>query len=362
MKIMYLLFSFTVGGTERLITNVCNEMVRRENDVYLYIVNDLYTQELLDSLDPRVHLELQKRAVGGGDKLKTLQKIAAYIRKNQIDVVHCNSLESPELLLLSKKLRPKTKVFYTIHGMGQYATLGQQKVDYRNRICDGIFAISDSVRDDILASGADEKKVTVVYDAINLEQFDGYERKPFDENRIVLGNVARINLAQKGQDILLKAFAALSKKYPMECYFAGSDASKDQRDLHTLKALAQELGVADQVHFVGTIHNVPEFLSKLDIFVLPSRTEGFGVSLSEAMAMDLTCVASRLDGPAELLGDNERGILFEPENVDALCEALEQAIHNCRNNITLNASAYVRSKFDIRTMCEVQLKLYRGEN
>ena len=53
MKIMHLLFSFTIGGTERLVSDICNEMVAKEHDVHLYIVNDLLSKELLSTLsDP----------------------------------------------------------------------------------------------------------------------------------------------------------------------------------------------------------------------------------------------------------------------------------------------------------------------
>ena len=97
MRIMYLLFSFTVGGTERLVADICKEMILNNQEVFLYIVNDLYSGELLDSLDKRIHVELQNRPVGGEEKITTLLKIAKYVKQYRIDVVHCNSFNSPEL-------------------------------------------------------------------------------------------------------------------------------------------------------------------------------------------------------------------------------------------------------------------------
>ena len=84
MNILYLLFSFTTGGTERLVSDICNEMAGRDHNVHLYIVNDLVDQSMLDTLDPRIRVQLQKRPAGGGDRLGTLLKIARYIRKNKI--------------------------------------------------------------------------------------------------------------------------------------------------------------------------------------------------------------------------------------------------------------------------------------
>ena len=75
MKIMHLLFSFTIGGTERLVSDICNEMVERQHDVHLYIVNDLLSEELIATLDERIHVYLQKRKPGG-EKISAFWKIA----------------------------------------------------------------------------------------------------------------------------------------------------------------------------------------------------------------------------------------------------------------------------------------------
>ena len=72
MKIMYLVFSFAVGGTERLVTDICNEMCTRNHEIYLYIVNDLVSDDLLATLNPNVNIIRQNRRSGSGEKLKTL--------------------------------------------------------------------------------------------------------------------------------------------------------------------------------------------------------------------------------------------------------------------------------------------------
>ena len=56
MKIMYLLFSFTVGGTERLVANICNQMENQNEEVHLYIINDLIDDNLLDTLNENIHV------------------------------------------------------------------------------------------------------------------------------------------------------------------------------------------------------------------------------------------------------------------------------------------------------------------
>lgn len=353
MNILYLLFSFTTGGTERLVSDICNEMVRREHNVHLYIVNDLYETSMLDTLDSRVRIHLQKRPVGGGDKLGTLQKVARYIRDNKIDVVHCNSFSAPELLLLKPIFFPKVTVIHTIHGMGQYKTLSRLKCFARNLLCDRFVAISESVKNDMLTYGADPKKVCTVFNAIDLSKFTP-AKKP-DGDPVVIGNVARIAPEIKGQDILLDALSILRRKgVNFACYLAGAADDAHKADFLALQEQAAQLGLQDRVTFLGNVADIPAFLATLDIFVLPSRSEGFGISLVEAMAMGIPCIASRLEGPAEVLQNGTLGTLFHPGDSNDLAQQLEQLIHDLtmHKEKAANSVPYIRNTYNIVNMCD----------
>ena len=360
MKILYLLFSFTTGGTERLVTDICNEMVNRDHDIHLYVVNDRYDQNMLAGLDSRVRVQLQKRQPGGGGKLETLRLVADYIRKNGIEAVHCNSLAAPELLLLKPLCYPGVKILHTIHDVGQYKTLGRVKVTLRNLLCSRFIAISDCVNRDIVANGADARKVVTVYNAIDLTRFRPAEKRR-EHDGIRIGNVARIMPEKKGQDVLIRAIARLKDFYPqLHCYFAGEADDAHQPHLAQLKALAQELGVGDRVTFLGNVKDVPGFLESLDVFVLPSRYEGFGISLLEAMAMGVPCIASHLDGPAEIIQNGTYGELFPCGDDAALAGKLDALLQDRTGAAKRadRAKEMVRSHFDIRKMCDQLTTLY----
>lgn len=354
MNILYLLFSFTTGGTERLVADICNEMAARQHQVHLYVVNDLYAPSMLESLDPHVSVQLQKRTAGSGSKLQTLFKIAQYIRKNKIDVVHCNSLDAPELLLLKPLFFPKAKILYTIHGMHQLEHKSKLQILYRNRYCDHIIAISDCVKEDVISAGADSRKVTTVYNAIDFRKFRKPCTKEFDPAQIVIGNVARIQPAVKGQDLLIRALKILKDDFPnIHCLFAGAPAAGHPEDLEQLTNLVAQLDLDNNVTFVGNIEDVSGFLNRLDVFVLPSRSEGFGISLVEAMAMGLPCVASRLEGPAEVLEDGACGVLFDPENAVDLAFQLKQLLqHYPEHKIAaMDHICDIKAQFNIQNMC-----------
>ncbi len=362
MNILYLLFSFTTGGTERLVADICNEMAQRNHNVHLYIVNDLYTQSMLDTLDPQVRVYLQKRPVGGGGKLQTLWGIAEYIRQNRIDVVHCNSLDAPELLLLKPLLCPKAKVLYTVHGMHQMQTKSPLKIRFRNLICHRIIAISDCVREDILAAGIHDRKVTTVPNAISLAKFSTPSQKRFDPAAPVIGNVARILPALKGQDVLIRAIGILKQEFPgITCLFAGAPAKHQEQELLSLKALTEQLGLQENIQFLGNVEDVPDFLSKIDVFALPSRSEGFGISLIEALAMGIPCVASALDGPAEVLRGGEYGTLFTPDDPQDLAQKLRLVLldYAAQKAAAKTRIAYVQQNYAIQTMCDRLEKLMK---
>lgn len=361
MKLMYLLFSFTTGGTERLVGDICNEMVRRGHEVHLYIVNDLHDESMLQSLNAQVRVQLQNRPVGGGDKLGTLKKIAAYIRRNRIQVVHCNSLDAPELLLLKPLMFPMVRVIYTVHGLGQLKKKKKSAIMFRNWLCHRIIAISDAVRQDIIACGINEKKVATVYNAIDFSRFQEPSCKTFDSRQIVIGNVARLQPSVKGQDILLRAVAKLKGRYPgLRCLFAGGTGRVEPEALQQLQALSRELDIEENVRFLGNVEDIPGFLRELDVFVLPSRSEGFGISLVEAMAMGIPCAACDLGGPAQVLEGGKYGTLFKTGDPDDLALRLQELLDHYieRLPVTKSAAEAVRRRYAIDGMCARLLQEY----
>lgn len=361
---MFLLFSFTIGGTERLVVDLCNEMIVQNQDVYLYIVNDFFSENLLKELDDNVHVELQRRKIGGGEKVSTLVRIAKYIKRNNIEVVHCNSLNAPELLIFKQIMFRKTKIVHTIHDVGQYDCLPKWKIILRNILCDSFIAISDSVKKDLIESGIASQKVQVIYNAIDLNKFQNTFHKFFDIEHVVVGNVARIMPEKKGQDVLISSIEQLRKNYPgIICKFAGGYDAQHESAYEALKYDVEKRDLERNIFFCGNIEDVSSFLKKIDIFVLPSRYEGFGISLIEAMSMGIPCIASNLDGPAEIIGNNQRGELFQVDNVGELTAKIEYIIEHYNEYLEKQEGIrrYIFENFDIRRMCKKVLKVYMSE-
>lgn len=362
MKIMYLLFSFTVGGTERLVANICNQMNVRNEEVHLFIINDLVDDNLLHTLDGDIHLRLLNRKVGSIDKISPLIRVAKYVKKNKIDIVHCNSFNAPELLILSKIVNPKCKIVSTIHGMNQFRNITKRKVLLKKWVCDQFIGISDAVTKDIINAGIDKEKVVRVYNGIETKKYECARRKKYDPNAIVMGCVARIMPDVKGQDVLLAAVKNIKERYPyIMTLFAGGVAEDQRASFRKLKEYVTENSLEKNVKFIGNVDNVPEFLNKIDICIVPSRSEGFGLALVEALSMGVPCIASNTAGPKEIILNEGMGQLFENGNANSLSDEIEKVIsrYDDIKEQVWNRKGQVSKKYSIENMCEKLLEVYR---
>lgn len=361
MKIMYLLFSFTVGGTECLVANICNQMADRGEEVHLYVINDLVDDNLLNTIDSRVRIQLLRRKVGSKDKISPLFDVAKYIKSQRIDVVHCNSFDAPKLLVISKFINPSCKIISTIHGNGQFKDSRKIDIALKNWVCDRFIGISTAVEEDIINTGIDREKVERVYNGIDVSKFDCQESKIFDDKNIVLGCIARIMPDVKGQDILLRAIKGIKRSHPnVQVLFAGGVATDQQQAYEELIRYVKDHSLESNVRFLGNIDDVPGVLRMIDICIIPSRTEGFGLSLVEALSMGVPCIASNTAGPKEIITNEGCGELFENGNSDSLCSKIEEVLseYDKFKTSVWNHRMQVREKYSIEHMCDCLLNVY----
>ncbi|OOM79446.1 glycosyltransferase [Clostridium sp. BL-8] len=360
MNILYVTFSLTIGGIEKLLVDIVNTAATRRNSkIYLCIINKKYDEYLINKIKQNVKVIILDRPVGGS-KLKYIIKYTKSVIKNNIDIIHCQCENSVKFSLLCKIIKPKIKIFTTVHDTQIYLRLKKYETVIDKFVCKKIIAISEAVRKEILSRGIPESKVVRIYNAIDLKKFKSdKEEKRVDKNKFIIGNVSRLMPEKKGQDILIKAISKLKEEnYNIECLFAGEAPIEENDNLEKLKKICEEWGVKENIKFLGNVYDIPKLLSSIDIFVMPSRYEGFGIALIEAMAKGVPCVASNIDGPKEIIRNNEYGMLFESENYYDLADKIKYIIKNIDKMKSDEIQKYVISNFNIESMMENLYKVY----
>ena len=159
----------------------------------------------------------------------------------------------------------------------------------------------------------------------------------------------------QGLDTLVEAFAAIAHDLPVVLVIMG-----DGSEWAKLQKLVQIYDLPDRVVLTGFVKDASTYLTALDVFVLPSRSEALGYALLEAGLASLPSIGTRVGGIPEILEDGKTGLLVPPEKSIALSLALTELLNDdaLRNRIGTALNEEVRSKFSTKTMVEKTLKLY----
>lgn len=171
----------------------------------------------------------------------------------------------------------------------------------------------------------------------------------------VIGVVSRME-GIKGMDLVIPAFAEVLKRCPHARLLVVGDGSL----LPHMKQQSEELGVAGKVEWAGrqAQEKLSTYYDRIDVFWMPSRSEGFGLSALEAMARGCPVVASRVGGLPELITDN-CGQLCETESVVALAEATCRVLRDCGAYHAMSCGALKRAgEFSMERYAELMLNFY----
>lgn len=216
-----------------------------------------------------------------------------------------------------------------------------------NRFCEYNGLSTDKLR--VIPYGADLSAVGNV----SVQEANDFRRvlgvHPGD---ILIGSVGRL-VEQKDYPTQLRAFAMALDKFPkLRMVLAGAGPLKGD-----LLRMAQELKISERVSFIGHCERVPAFLRCLDIFVLASKFEPFGVALLEAKAAGVAIVATRVNEIPDILSDGTSGLLSPPEDPEAMSRlfVLLARSNDLRARLGKQAVAEARARNSLESvMCEYE--------
>ena len=237
-------------------------------------------------------------------------QMANYFKREQIDVVHTHLSTSSVNGCLAARLA-KIPCVATVHGMS-----GKLSFVF----ADLMIGVSEGVRQHLISQGIKAGRITTVYNGVEipseiLSKSESRTKFGIPHDALVFGTVSRLT-PMKGIEYSIRAFATILTAMPKAVYVLVGDGDH----LDQYKALVKELGIADNVMFLGYQSKVFEPLVGMDIFLFPSLKEAMGISVVEAMAAGLPVVSTNVGGLPEVVTD-DMGILIPPEDSRAMADA-----------------------------------------
>ncbi len=289
------------------------------------------------------------------------------IKNNNLDLLHVHyAIPHASAAYMAKQILKKEgkniPVITTLHGT-DITLVGRDKtyapvVTFSINESDAITAVSQNLRDETFKHFKIEKEIEVIVNFVDVSRFT---RKPIDAFRKVIApNGERILLHAsnfrkiKRVDDVVRIFAEVNKEVPSKLLFIG-----DGPERSTAEDLARELGVSDEIRFVGKQEQMEDILAIGDLFLLTSEYESFGLAALEAMAAGVPVVSTDAGGLGEINIPGDTGYMSKVGDVESMSK---QALSILKNDETLNMfkqrAAEHAKLFDIENIIPLYEKLY----
>jgi len=356
IPVLLLVRALGIGGTERQLVETARFLQRDRfiPHVACFRPDGLRRGDLERDCIPILHLPVYSFKSPG--VLKAASQLIRYIRQRHIQIVH--SFDAP----LNVFAVPVARL------AGTPAVISSQR-GHRDLTGPGfkrLLRVTDHLADAVIVNcqwmkrylveeeHVPEHKVRLCYNAVDL---DRYGRRVVSRSAVglTIGTVCALR-PEKGVETLIQAFAKL-RHTGARLVILGSGPEEAK-----LRELCAKLGVEADCHFEPATADVAEWLSRIDIFVLPSRSEALSNALMEAMACGCCPVASRVGGNPELVEDGKNGLLFEVDDcADLACQLGELLTDEPRRKRFAEASlAKISAQFTPEKVAHAMQEIYES--
>lgn len=358
MKIIHVITAFGLGGAEKLLLEIVNRQILK-NDVYLIYFKG--TDLLIPYLNKKICVKKIPLSVS------TAKELRRYFKQIQPDVIHTH-LGHADLIGIWSARNLKAKIFCTMHNIYIQKNIYDNFYFFVYRFLlntiapnTKVISISKSVEKHVLERLClPESRSILIYNAISpgsIERSDNFDERKKVNNKITLLFVGRLS-KQKSVHTLLKAIKILKDDGYQELLQVLVVGDGDLR--FPLETLSKELQIDKMVSFEGQTANVEPYFLSADIFILPSVWEGFGIVILEAFKSKLAVIATNIEGPSELIENEVNGLLITPNNECELAEKIKLLVNNksLRDRLAEKGFELFNEKYHIDNYMEELNKLY----
>lgn len=347
MKIIHITYGFGLGGIETMLHNIANEQVALGQKIYIIVINDIINKELKNSLDPRIKFICLKRKVSSKSILPFI-KLNYLLFKINPDIIHLHYSSIARFIFIPSLLH-KTCVT-------QHDVCNKQNSQYLYK-CKRIYAISNIVKTDIKKwTGLDSE---VVLNGIDVDKIKHQQYSQTDTKLFKIVQVSRLMHEKKGQHILIQAVNELIRQgyNQIRLDFIGDGESHKY-----LEELVKELDMKEYVRFLGNKDQsyIYEHLCDYNLFIQPSIYEGFGLTVTEAMAAKIPVLVSDNQGPIEIIDNGKYGYFFKNKSVYDCAKKIINIITNEKDLVKIeSAYNHVKDNFNVKLTSASYLNHYK---
>ncbi len=373
IKVVYLIRK-TSGGMQTHINGLLSELDRSKYEPFVISPKTpklfsfleeagvaYYEIDMADSISPKADFV-------------TARLVAKQLRKFRPQILHIHGNKAAMVGWLATHLWPVRRVITTVHNFPSNLDPSSKRyaiTKQTNRIvfngAKRLIAVSTELKRYLEKDiGINTRKITVIPNGIDIGKWKAYkdtgrldagESLGLPDDAILMGAVGRL-VPFKGHKVLLKSMQQVVANHPNVYLLIMGDGPLREK----LGEQAEALGISRNVRFLGFVNEPGRYMAELDLFVLPSINEPFGIVLLEAMATGLPIVSTRAGGVLDIVEDGVTGLLAEPGDEKSLAGAIEKVLDDkkLRKSLAQNGQKLVRDNFTIKAMADKTFGVYES--
>ena len=360
-KVLYLLNFAGKAGTERYVETLVKYLSADGlvQPFFAYNEGGLLVERLEAMGVPCRQITMRRRF----DK-QAAKALADLCREWDIDLIHCHYLREHYTALLAKKYNKKIRVVYTNHFVLANDFITRLSNRWMDKRQDQMIAVCNKGKEQLIANGWSADRIQVIFNAVDLEAWAGDRSEStlrselgLPEERFVMLCASRF-ADDKGHKYLIDSVKRLTQltDKPFTLVLAG-----DGPLLEPSKAQVKELGLEEQVKFIGFRKDIKNLYKGSDLYVNSSQHEALSFLIIEAMAAGLPVIATDMGGNSDIVNEEAGcGLLVTYDDPDSMAGAMKRFLEDpdfaaaCRER----ALRTIEEKFEIHKMAKVTYDVY----
>jgi len=300
-------------------------------------------------------------------ELALASRLVDVVRFEKLDILHVHyAIPHASAAFMAKQILMTYGIYIpvvtTLHGtditlVGKDRTY-QPVVTFSINKSDGVTAVSENLRKDTYDFFEIENEIRVIPNFIDMQRFslkakDHFKKAIAPAGEKILIHTSNFRKVKRTMDVI-KIFAKVIERIPSKLLMVGDGGERTE-----CEQLARDLGVSDNVRFLGKQDAIEEILSVSDLFLMPSQSESFGLAALEAMACKVPVVSSNAGGLPELNVDGVTGFLKEIGDIDGMAESAIYILEDENRLKTFKENSLARAKeFDLSIILPVYESYY----